>query len=106
MFFEKKGKQIMYPQQAAIPQIKRKSHVLGFILEFFIGGLGFLYAGAGWGKAILFFVIGAVLYSASYYLQSDHPTIAFVAWALGIIFLIYRLVTLMRFISKRNRGGL
>ena len=44
----------MYQQQAPMQvQIKRKSHILGFILEFFIGGLGFLYAGAGWGKAIL-----------------------------------------------------
>ena len=96
----------MYPQQAQMPQIKRKNHVLGFILEFFIGGLGFLYAGAGWGKAILFFVITLVLYYGNYYLVNNgQTTFPYIVGFVGFLFLIYRLFSLMRFISKRNRGG-
>ena len=95
----------MYPQQAQVQQIKRKSHALGFILEFFIGGLGFLYAGASWGKAILMFAITYVIGLAQAYLQADHPTFAYLLGLVTLLFLIYRLVSLMRFISRRNRGG-
>lgn len=95
----------MYPQQAQLPQIKRKNHILGFILEFFIGGLGFLYAGAGWSKAIIMFVVTWALYGVQVYLQTDHGFIAGIIGLASLVFLIYRLVTLMRFISRRNRGG-
>jgi hypothetical protein len=96
----------MYPQQAQLPQIKRKNHILGFILEFFIGGLGFLYAGAGWGKAIIMFVITWALYAAQVTLRSDSGFLPGIIGLVTLVFLIYRLVTLMRFISRRNRGGL
>ncbi len=95
----------MYQQQAPMQvQIKRKSHVLGFILELF-GGLGFLYAGSGWGKAIIFFVLTWALSYAPYYLQHDHPTFAYIIGIVSFLFFLYREFSLMRFISRHNRGG-
>ena len=87
-------------------QIKRKSRVLGFILELLIGGLGFLYAGAGWGKAIILFVLTyAIVYVQIYLQQTDHATIAYLIGLVSFLFLVYREISLMRFIGRRNRDG-
>lgn len=85
-------------------QSKQKSKVLGFILEFIIAGLGFLYAGAGFLKAALMFVIAVVLGGVEVALTPHYPTIALLVGLVSLLFFIYREVTLMQFIGRRNRG--
>ncbi len=85
-------------------QISRKSGVLAFILELLIPGLGYLYAGAGFGRAAVMFIIAVVLGAAQGALQQNSPTIALVIGLLSLAFFIYREVTLLQFVGRRNRG--
>lgn len=99
-------------------QIPRKSKMLGFFLEFFIPGLGFLYAGGGWTAlsifitdiVIVFFsdVIYAAQIKTSAYITgfTVDPGVAFIISLSAFLYWIFRLVYLMRIISMRNRGML
>jgi hypothetical protein len=87
-------------------QVRRKSGVLGFILEFLIPGLGFLYAGAGFARAALMFVIAVVLYGAQGAFGQINPSIALIVGLGSLVFFIYREVTLLRFTGRLNRGQL
>ncbi len=87
-------------------QVSRKSTVLGAILEIIIPGLGFLYAGAGWGRALLMFVVAIVIAIVQSLLQQNAPTIALVLASINLLFLSYREYTLIQFIRTRNYGQL
>ena len=99
--------QPMYsPQQAGYPpqaQIKRKSPVLAGLLELILPGSGFLYAGAGWGKALLMFGIAFALGIVIAVFQQQ-TTLTSLLGLVSLGFFFYRAWTVRSFVKKRNSG--